>query len=36
MVGHDYGYRVNMPGDERRAIRERFRMWWSARSSANR
>jgi hypothetical protein len=35
MVGHDYGYRVNMPGDERRAIRERFRLWWSARSSAN-
>lgn len=25
----DYGYRVNMPGDERRAIRERFRLWWA-------
>ena len=26
----DYGYRVNMPGDDRRAIRERYRLWFSA------
>jgi len=26
----DYGYRVNMPRDDRRAIRERYRLWWSA------
>jgi hypothetical protein len=28
-AGHDYGYRVNMPRDDRRAIRERYRLWWS-------
>jgi hypothetical protein len=28
--GQDYGYRVNMPRDERRAIRERYRLWQSA------
>ena len=27
LAGQDFGYRVNMPGDDRRAIRERFRMW---------
>ncbi len=25
----DFGYRVNMPGDQRRAIQERYRLWWS-------
>jgi hypothetical protein len=25
----DYGYRVNMPRDDRVAIRERYRLWWS-------
>jgi hypothetical protein len=25
----DFGYRVNMPRDDRRAIRERYRLWWS-------
>jgi HEAT repeat protein len=30
MTGRDYGYRVNMPGDDRRAIRERFVLWWSS------
>jgi hypothetical protein len=30
IAGHDFGYRVNMPADDRRAIRERFRLWWSA------
>ncbi len=35
-VGQDYGYRVNMPGEERRAIRERFRLWWSGQAAANR
>jgi hypothetical protein len=24
----DFGYRVNMPRDDRRAIRERYRQWW--------
>jgi hypothetical protein len=28
----DFGYRVNMPGDDRRAIRERYRLWWSGQS----
>jgi hypothetical protein len=32
--GQDFGYRVNMPGDDRRAIRERFRLWWSAQPSS--
>lgn len=31
IAGQDYGYRVNMPGGERRAIRERFRLWSAAR-----
>jgi HEAT repeat protein len=26
----DFGYRVNMPASDRRAIRERFRLWWSS------
>ncbi len=25
----DFGYRVNMTSDERRAIQERYRLWWS-------
>ncbi len=25
----DFGYRVNMMSDERRAIQERYRLWWS-------
>lgn len=29
----DYGYRVNMPGDERRAIQERYRLWWSTQNA---
>lgn len=33
MAGRDYGYRVNMSGDDRRAIRERFRLWWGSRST---
>jgi hypothetical protein len=28
----DYGYRVNMPRDDRRAICERYRLWWSGRN----
>lgn len=28
--GHDYGYRANMPTEDRRAIRERYRMWWAS------
>jgi len=31
IAGQDYGYRVNMPGAERRAIRERFRLWSAGR-----
>jgi hypothetical protein len=34
LVGQDFGYRVNMPGDDRRAIRERFRMWWAGQPPA--
>jgi hypothetical protein len=30
IAGQSYGYRVNMPADERRAIRERFRLWSAA------
>ena len=30
----DYGYRVNMPREDRRAIRERYRLWWSGRNDA--
>ena len=29
----DYGYRVNMPGADRRAIRERYRLWWSSKAA---
>ncbi len=32
--GQDYGYRVDMSGDDRRAIRERYRMWWSGRNDS--
>lgn len=27
--GQDFGYRVDMPTEERSAIRERYRMWWT-------
>jgi len=30
----DYGYRVNMPRDDRKAIRERYRLWWSGRNDS--
>ncbi|MFW2386699.1 MAG: HEAT repeat domain-containing protein [Polyangiales bacterium] len=30
----DYGYRVNMSGDDRRAVRERYRLWWSTESAS--
>ena len=30
-TGQDYGYRVDMLGDDRRAIRERYRTWWLGR-----
>ncbi len=33
IAGQDFGYRVNMAADERRAIRERFRLWWANRQS---
>jgi hypothetical protein len=29
LARQDYGYRVNMPGEDRRAIRERYRLWWA-------
>jgi hypothetical protein len=29
LAGQDFGYRVNMPAEDRRAIRERFRLWWA-------
>ncbi len=32
--GQDYGYRVNMARDDRRAIRERYRLWWSVRNDS--
>ena len=32
--GQDYGYRVDMSGDDRTAIRERYRMWWSGRNDS--
>jgi len=28
----DFGYRVNMPRNDRKAIRERYRLWWSGRN----
>lgn len=31
--GQDYGYRANMPGDQRRAIRDRYRLWWTERGT---
>jgi hypothetical protein len=31
--GQDYGYRANMPGDQRRAIRDRYRLWWAERGT---
>jgi len=27
--GQDYGYRADLPPDDRRVIRERYRLWWS-------
>lgn len=27
--GEDYGYRPDMPADQRRAAQERYRLWWS-------
>ncbi len=30
--GQDFGYRVDMPGDARRAIQERYWLWWSSRN----
>ena len=30
LSGQDHGYRVNMPAEDRRAIRERFRVWWTS------
>jgi len=35
LAGQDHGYRVNMPGDDRRAIRERFRLWWASQPHAD-
>jgi len=35
LSGQDYGYRVNIPSDQRRAIRERFRLWWSGRGDSD-
>jgi HEAT repeat protein len=32
--GQDYGYRVNMPRDDRKTIRERYRLWWSAQNES--
>jgi hypothetical protein len=32
--GHDYGYRVNMHREDRRVIRERYRLWWSGRNDS--
>ena len=34
VAGQDFGYRVNMPAGDRRAIRERFRMWWSSQNES--
>lgn len=33
--GQDYGYRVNMPRDQRTEIRERYRLWWSGRGDSD-
>jgi len=30
VADQDFGYSVNMPASDRRAIRERFRLWWSS------
>ena len=32
--GQEYGYRVNMAADERRAVRERYRLWWSTQNDS--
>lgn len=32
--GRDFGYRVNMPGDDRKAIGERYRLWWAERDDS--
>jgi len=31
----DFGYRVDMPDDQRRAIQERYRLWWSTQNDPN-
>jgi len=31
----DFGYRADLPSKERQAIRERYRLWWSAQQSEN-
>ncbi len=33
-AGQDFGYRVNMPREDRCAAAERFRLWWSSRAGA--
>jgi len=35
LSAHDYGYRVNMHREDRKAIRERYRLWWSGRNDAD-
>jgi hypothetical protein len=32
----DFGYRVNMPSDQRRATQERYRLWWSTQNERER
>ncbi len=32
-AGQDYGYRVDLPPEERQAIRERYRTWWDSQSA---
>ena len=32
--GRDYGFKADMESDDRKAIRERYRLWWAARSAA--
>ena len=34
IAGQNFGYRVNMAAEERRAIRERFCLWWANRQGA--
>ncbi len=31
--GHDYGFKTDMASHDRKAIRERYRLWWAAQSS---